>query len=295
MSSPLAPKLDFVLRALSMSRGRLASDLGVHKSAVGRWMTGAVEPSSHNLAQLTALVAARAPGFTGLDWDRDLDDLAEVLGVSKPGSARASAANPVPSGLQLPLFEQSQATTRLRGGAYEGLFRSTRPYAQHPGVFVHDHVMIRKDLDGVLRFTMSADGVSVDGWMLLLQNQLFCMGAEHTSGGCVFAILNGVNTVQAGVLDGLIMFCALDSGRTPTATAAIFERIGDLTGDRDVDDARFAELALQDAAAPEGSVPEAIRKHLVRNFGPDQMALGGDWLLQLPLIQSMSRGLLPSL
>ena len=39
-SSPLAPKLEFVLKALSMSRGRLAAQLGVDKSAVGRWVTG---------------------------------------------------------------------------------------------------------------------------------------------------------------------------------------------------------------------------------------------------------------
>ena len=291
MSSPLAPKLDFVLRALSISRGRLAADLGVHKSAVGRWVTGTVEPSSHNLAQLTALVAAKAPGFTGLDWDRDLDDLAQVLGVVTPQASRAPAPASASPGLNLPLFDQSLITTRLRGGAYEGIFRSTRPYAQRPDIFVHDHVLIRKDSDGVLKFEMNADGVSVGGWMLMLQNQLFCIGSELTSGAFVFAILNGVNTVQAGVIDGLLLFCALDPGRTPTATPAVFERVADLTGDRQADDARFAELSLQPAVAPEGSVPEAIRNHLVRDIGPRQLEHGGAWLLQSPLIQSRARGL----
>jgi hypothetical protein len=291
MSSPLAPKLDFVLKALSMSRGRLASELGVDKSAVGRWVTGAVAPSAHNLAQFTALVATRVSGFTILDWDRDLEGLAEVMGVATPGMVRAAGDSSAPI---LPFFEESRVTTRMRGGAYEGFFRSTRPYAQHPGAFIHDHVMMRKEPNGLLRFAMEAGGVSVDGWMILMQNQLFGVGAELTSGGCVFAVLNGVSTLQAGVLDGLILYCALDPGRTPTATAAIFERIGDLTGDRQADDARFAELAALEPVAPPGSVPEAIQKHLLRDFGPEQMAAGGDLLLRLPLIQSMSRGLSPT-
>mgnify|MGYP000007444798 CR=1 FL=1 len=42
-------------------RGRLAADLGVDKSVVGRWATGAVRPSDHNLSRLTAL-ARRAGG-----------------------------------------------------------------------------------------------------------------------------------------------------------------------------------------------------------------------------------------
>ena len=292
MSSTLAPKLDFVLKALSMSRGRLASELGVDKSAVGRWVTGAVAPSAHNLAQFTALVATRAPAFTILDWDRDLESLAEVLGVSAPGAIRAPAEHASPT---LPFFEESRATTRMRGGAYEGIFRSTRPYAQHPGLFIHDHLFIRRETNGLLQFVMTSGGVTIDGWMLLLQNQLFGVGAEQTSGACVFGILNGVNTLQAGMLDGLILYCALDPGRTPTATAAVFERLYDLTGDRAADDARFAAFADQEPVAPPGSVPEAIQNHLLRDYGPKQLAMGGDLLLQLPLIQSLSRGLIPTL
>jgi hypothetical protein len=292
MSSTLAPKLDFVLKALSMSRGRLASELGVDKSAVGRWVTGAVAPSAHNLAQFTALVATRAPGFSILDWDRDLGGLAEVLGVAPPGAIRAASES---AGLSLPFFEDSRATTRIRGGAYEGFFHSTRPYAQQPGLLIHDHLLIRRESNDLLHFVMSSSGVTVDGWMLLLQNQLFGVGAERTSGACVFGILNGVNTLQAGMLEGLILYCALDPGRTPTATVVVFERIGDLTDDREADDAKFAELAGSEAVAAPGSVPEAIQNHLLRDFGPKQLAMGGDLLLQLPLIKSLSRGLIPTL
>jgi transcriptional regulator with XRE-family HTH domain len=64
---PFSEKLGLVLKALSMSRGQLAAQLGVDKSIVGRWATGAVQPSAHNLSRLTGLVAGRVDGFITLD------------------------------------------------------------------------------------------------------------------------------------------------------------------------------------------------------------------------------------
>ena len=81
-ATPFSKKLDLVLKALSMSRGRLAAELGVDKSLVGRWASGTVTPSAHNLENLTRLVAQRRAGFTMLDWDRSLDGLAQVFGVN---------------------------------------------------------------------------------------------------------------------------------------------------------------------------------------------------------------------
>ena len=288
MTSSLADKLDFVLKALSMSRGRMAAELGVDKSAVGRWISGAAAPSAHNMSQLTGLVAARVPGFTTLDWERDLDGLAEAIGVAAPRRGGGPGA-PV---LSIPLLAESLDTTRRRRAAYEGFYRSTRPYAQYPGQFVHDEVLLRADPSGFLKMTMICAGVRVEGQGMLLQNQLFITCAELTSGAFVFAILNGVSTVQAGVLDGIVLYCALDPGRTPTAAAAVFERTGDVSDDAEADDARLIELAeAADYVATEASAPAELRQHLVRSIGPEQLAAGGDWLLQMPLIRSVARGL----
>lgn len=57
--TPFSEKLGLVLKSLSMSRGRLASELGVDKSLVGRWVSGTVTPSSHNLKNLTRLLMSR--------------------------------------------------------------------------------------------------------------------------------------------------------------------------------------------------------------------------------------------
>jgi transcriptional regulator with XRE-family HTH domain len=73
MEQPFSAKLTLVLKALSLSRGQVASLLEVDKSAVGRWLTGAVKPSAHSLSQLSAVVAAKVPGFAVLDWDRPLE------------------------------------------------------------------------------------------------------------------------------------------------------------------------------------------------------------------------------
>ncbi|WP_293903746.1 hypothetical protein [Phenylobacterium sp.] len=290
MSEPFSAKLALTLKALSLSRGRLAADLEVDKSVVGRWVTGAAAPSGHNLSRLTGLIAARIEGFTALDWDRGLADFAERLGAD-PGSVPGlSAAGVMVQGLPLPLLDQMRATTALRGPSYEGFFRSTRPYQQQPGRFLHDHGMLRLDAQGLLALRMGTGGQAVEGWMLPLQNQLFCVATDLTSGALIFGIFNGVPAAKAQVVDGLILGAALDPGRTPTASVMVFERIGELSGDVAADDARFAALAASNPVAPEGSVPEALAAHLVPETGPSQLALGGDWLLRMPLARSLARG-----
>ena len=286
MADTFSAKLELVLKALSVSRGRLAADLGVDKSVVSRWVTGAVKPSGHNLSRLTALIAGKVEGFNTLDWDRSLPDLTRRLG------ADPSATDPsvLRNGLPLAISEQILATTALRGAAYEGFFRSTRPYVLQPGRFVHDHALVRLDPTGFLRLRMGTGGTHVDGWVLTLHDQLFTVAADVTSGALLFGIFHGVATPKAQVIDGLMLGPALDAGRTPTACAIIFERIGDLSEDPAADDLRFEALAASDPVAPEGSVPDDLRLHLARDAGPAQLLLGGDWLLRAPLARSRSRG-----
>ena len=289
MSEPFSAKLELTLKALSMTRGRLAADLGIDKSVVGRWVTGAVRPSSHNLSLITALVAARAPGFTELDWERSLASLAAFFGAD-PGAIPGLAA-PAAQGLPIAIMDQVQATTALRGAAYEGIYRTTRPYVMQPGRFLHDHSMMRLDpVSGLLTLKMGVGGTVVDGWVLLLHNQLFVVAADVTSGSMLFGIFNGVATARAEVMDGLSLGSALDGGRTPTATAMLTERVADLTDDPAADDRYFAELCAGNPVAPEGSVPEAVKAHLVRDIGPAELEGGGDWLLRMPASRSLSRG-----
>ena len=73
--------------------------------------------------------------------------------------------------------------------------------------------------------------------------------------------------------------------------AAVFERVGDLAGDPDVDDARLAALDRGEVVAAPDSVPVEIKRHLTRDIGPSALNAGGDWLLRLPIARSMSSGI----
>ncbi|MBV8189351.1 MAG: helix-turn-helix domain-containing protein [Alphaproteobacteria bacterium] len=77
-----ARKLELVLKALNLSRGRLAQAVGIDKSVVSRWASGATIPTDHNLTLLTEVVARHRPGFGRFDWDRSVTSFAESLGVA---------------------------------------------------------------------------------------------------------------------------------------------------------------------------------------------------------------------
>ena len=286
MPDAFSSKLTLVLKRLSLSRGRMAADMGVHKSAVGRWVSGLAAPSAHNLAQLTAQVAKRAPGFSVLDWDRSLEDLATLLGAERGRSAPLALGG----GLPVPLLGQALATTAQRGAGYEGFFRSTRPFAQYPGRFIHDECLVRRDGIGLLRLSLATGSVFIDAWLLPLKDHVFVIGSDLGNSTMAFALLNAVISEKVDRLDGLIMLVTQGGDNTATATAILLERTADLSGDRAVDDARFAERMGGDGLAPAGSISPELRAHLTRDLGPAQLALGGDWLLRMPAARSLSHG-----
>ena len=263
-------KLDLVLKILVMSRARLASELGVDKSAVGRWVSGAAQPSGHNLTLITAAVRRRAPDFTILDWDGDLDSIALKL-----GAGGFTPQKPAGEATALPLgcLPRARATTELRAGAYEGFFRSTRLSGRHGDRYMHDYSMVRLDPNGLLRVTMVTAGVFTDAWLLPLHNQLYVVGNERATDTPVFGILHATGSLKANVLDGLILTSIHDPARTPTATPVIYERIGDLTGDADQDAAVFATLGEREATSPLDAAPAALREHLSGDAGPMQAPL----------------------
>jgi transcriptional regulator with XRE-family HTH domain len=285
-------KLTLLLKALSMSRGRLAAELGVDKSLVGRWASGSVSPSAHNLEHLTRVISSHVAGFTMLDWDRDLAGLARLLGVSA-GVAHVRSQGWMddgPDALPLPVLAMSRLTTERRGAAYEGFWRTTRPSVVMPGRFFHDHGMIRRADNGLLEFKVGGAGLLFEGWLLLAEGQLFAILFDTVGQTPIFVIWNGVPLSKASFLDGIVMAAALNAARTPSAYPIVMERIGDLSGDRVADEATCAELFARDPLAAEGSVPADLRDHLVRDIGPAAAKAGGDLFLLAPITSTLSRG-----
>lgn len=270
-----ADKFRLALNALSMSRGRLASELGVDKSLVARWASGAVRPSAYNLERLTHLLARHRPGLTLLDWERDLPAFAKVFGVTAPASDV-----PEPAGLNLPqqTLDAARAATDLTGAAYEGFWRATHPASVAPGRFVHEHGMIRRGDNGLLRFDLGSSYVRYVGSVLPMEGHLFIFATDTVRWLPELMIFNVVPGPVVTLMDGLLL-TAGNALRNPSTYAIVMERIGDLSGDREADDARAAELWARRQFVDADEVPEPLRAHLVRDFGPSAAGRGGDLLL----------------
>jgi hypothetical protein len=287
-STPFGEKLELVLKVFSMSRAQLAATLAVDKSLVGRWVAGSVTPSAHNMANLTRFVAGKRAGFTMLDWDQEMDGFAAFFGVRRPKQAPVATVDPL-DGLPLLIMDQIRAATAVRAGDLECFFRTTRPSQAMPGYFLHDQGMLRMDANGLLEVRMGVRETAYRGWILPVGGQLFCIATDGATGALIFALFSLIPPGRIQRLDGITL------GRIDTAQPGIgaapivLDRIGELSGDREADDRRYREHLGRDPLAPPGSIPDEVVAQLTRDIGPAQLALGGDWLLNIPLARSLAR------
>lgn len=261
-----------------MSRAKLASVLGVDKSLVGRWASGSVKPSDHNLSRITALVAERFPGFTALDWERDLGDFAKQLGID-PSVARLDQPLPEVQGLPLQFIDLARRNTEQRGAAYEGFWRTSRPSVLMPHLIFQDHGIIRVNANGLLEVRMGGAGLFFHGWIMLAEGNLFVIIHDSTGQTPLFLIFRGVPLPRAEVMEGILLMAALNAGRTPAAVPILMERIGDLSGDRAEDDAKCDALISRQPSVSIDEIPAANRAYLMRDIGPNTAEKGGDMFL----------------
>jgi transcriptional regulator with XRE-family HTH domain len=284
-----AARLALILKSLSLSRGRLAADLGVDKSLVGRWCAGSVVPSSHNMARLTQHFATRHPGFTLHDWDLPLAELAASFGISLAAPPRLILSG-FDEWLALSKFRESAMTSGPASRAIAGFWRTTRPVPEFPGKFVHDHIILEASADGPLRFRIGLFSSRLVGWSMAVGDQMFCCATNQVTGGSVFAIFNRVHRQRIEVMDGVTLACMADAGGVPVAAACLLERVGDLSGDPEADNARYEELLAEHPIAPDGSLTPDIINHLWRDIGPTALANGGDANLMMRSMTSFARG-----
>lgn len=282
-------RLALVLKALSMSRGRLAADLGVDKSLVGRWCAGSVVPSAHNLARLTHHIAVHHPGFTLHDWDLPAAELAARFGVSLTAPPRAILSG-FDEWLALTKFREAAQASGPASRAIEGFWRTTRPVPEFPGKFVHDHVIMEASADGPLRFRIGLFSSRLVGWSMAVGDQMYCCATNQVSGASIFAIFNRVHRPRIDVMDGVTLACMADAGGVPVAAACLLERIGALSNDPQADNARYEDLLAEHPIAPDGSIPPDIVNHLWRDIGPTALANGGDANLMMRSMASLARG-----
>ncbi len=272
-----APRFRLALQALGLSRGRAAQQLRVDKSLVGRWASGTVRPSEHNLSAVTDLVASRIPGFTMFDWQRDFASFAGRFPIEFTADA-TEVPEEAAAGLPLGYLVHVKAETERKGAAYSGFWRSTRPSVLVHGKLFFDYLIFRLAANGFLDVRVNSSGLSFDGWGYVSEGNLVVFLADPVGSTPVSLIFKGVPLPKAMLLDGLLLHAGFDSARTPAAVPIIIERIGDLSGDKEADEATFAEFGERGFAADD-EVPDPVRRHLIRDVGPGTAAAGGDMFL----------------
>lgn len=282
--APFARKLDLVLKALSMSRGRLAQEAGLDKSLVGRWVSGQVIPSAHNMERLTAAIAKRVAGFSLLDWDRPLASLAEKVGGTVDAPALPAGALP-PGTLTFPfdITGPARIETARRGDEYCGFYYNYRSAFGRPGRFARIATLIRPR-DGLLEVRKGAVGFEHRGWGLLMLNRLYIMQCEEKFEAMGFMITNAGQQPKARCLSGIILGVSSEGLLMPKAAPFLMMRQGDLTGDDAADLATYEAMKLGAGVVERAEVPEVALAHITRDFGPRAFAEGGSDIITAPFV-----------
>lgn len=281
-------KLALAMRAGSFSRVALAQAVQVDKSLIGRWLSGAVHPTEHNLARLAAVIAEVVAAFRLADWFLGADAFAARLGMAR------APAEPLPASLRLdllgPFLDHAHDEAARRGAAYEGFWRTTRPSLLMTDRLFHDYGMIRLATNGLLEVRMKGAGLGFSGWMLPGEGNLFVFLQDPVGMTPLSLVLSGVTLPRAMVLDGLLLLAGLDAVRTLGALPILLERVGDLTGDPARDDARCAGLHDEAPDPLEPLDPVVIEQRIFRSTGPLAAAVGGSPFLTVGAQDSLSRG-----
>lgn len=271
-----ADQLTATLKALALSRGRLASELAVDKSVVSRWLSGASAPGNHNMARLTTLVARHAPGFTMLDWELPEAELLARLGVSPlPGTGKTPPSAPDFAGL--PVVAGARRDTLVRGQRYCGVWRLTRPMMARPDEFVCEHLEIWRDGDWLkgcvhnIVAELPVVGMVADGQLMLfisVQNSL------------VTLLFNRLDEPLVDQVDGLILSPTVANDRTPAASRIVAERIGAADLADDERDDLIAAHAAERRVLTADALPDGLAALLLPDCGPRARAEGGERLLR---------------
>ncbi len=284
----LPAKLELMLKAASISRVALAQRLGVDKSLVSRWISGAVHPGEHNLSRLSTLLAEAVPGFRLADWDESIQALCQRYDLVPPLAAPAfPAAIPAPMAAFL---EAARPEITHRAAAYEGFWRSSRPSVLMPDRIFHEYGVIRRTPDGLVEVLMQGSGLDFSGWLFPFGGNVFVFLFDSTGRTPMNVLFRGVSLPRAVILDGILQMAALDPGRTPAAVPIIIERVGDLGEDRDADIERLRQLG-EEPLAPGALLDEAeLRSRLIRDIGPAAAMAGGEMFLTVDQVHGLSRG-----
>ena len=291
-----ADRLNLALKALMIGRGRLATEIGVDKSMVSRWLAGTARPSAYNIEKVTRLIAGLSPGFSLLDWESDLELFRRRLGIEaadegpdKPSTSAGWGDREChPGRLPFGSLESAAIETERRAGAYCGRWKSTRLRSTGALQPVVEYALIRPDGAG-LCMELLLRSHRLKGWLIVAGGiaYAFLSDSNHDSFG--YYCLNGALGPTALVLDGIL--CSVGGHRTstPFAEVVVMERVGDLEG-HVADEAWALEAMSLWGDVPLDSLDPELVAALTRDFGRSAAMAGGEAILRVPAERSLARG-----
>ena len=252
-----AEKLRLALGRANLSRTALAQRVGVDKSVVARWSSGALHPADHSLAALSAALAQAIPGFDATAWDLALPDFAARLGI---------AAAPRPAGTAQPdsvmdfALGASEGRIEEAAATYAGIWLMLYPAMGRPARLVgYGARLHRPPGQPALSFGFSNGGlIDARGQAFAMLSRLYCLfrpaHLAHMIGALIF---DGAHDDRAEVLDGIMLSKAAGVDPVIGAGRVIWLRLTDA-----VDNAAYAATAARaDALQGEwdGLVTPALR------------------------------------
>ncbi len=253
-----ADKLTLALGRANLSRAALARQVGVDKSVVARWASGALHPADHSLAALGAALGRAIPGFDGTAWSVPLADFAARLGL--PAAVRTEA-----KGEPLAQLAAALATESLAQAAalHAGVWLMLYPSISRPGQ-LHGYAARVRPLPAVAALAAEfSNGGTVhgEGFAFLYHYQLHIhFRARMQDATLGYQILNRQHEDRAEILDGLMMVLGAGMERALGAGRCIWLRLTDTT-----DDATFA-AAMPVAEARTGDWDAALTPALREAF-----------------------------
>lgn len=284
MPADFSRKLDIALKALDLSRTRLAKLVGVDKSVASRWASGSSVPSAANLDALTEALRRLRPDLTLADWDLDVGGFAAKLGVS----AQADAAD-ISGALLLRSVAVFRRDIDREAPIYEGFYLTYNRSSSNTGDVTRRAVKIWRD-GAHLRFLSS--GISplydVEGETFVWRGKLFFFGEMRRYDGVSLSILNGTAQPTPTYLTGIAAGLGADALLSPNATAVVMEFHSRFSGDPARDEQTWRELVgtareLAQSGTGANALPAAIARMLDVKVGIPGAGGEIDWLLRVPV------------
>jgi hypothetical protein len=285
VAADFSRKLDIALKALDLSRTRLAKLVGVDKSVASRWASGASVPNAANLRALTDALRRLRPDLSMTDWDLTVGDFAERLGVSRPAAADADVSDV----LALRSFAAFRRDIDREAPIYEGFYLTYNRSSSNTGEVTRRALKIWRD-GSKLRFLSSNKSplYDVDGEVFVWRGKLFFFGEMRRHDGVSLSILNGTTQPTPKYLTGVAAGLGADALLSPNATVAVLEFQGRFSGDPARDEKTWSGLVglareLSESGTGGNALPQPIASLLDIKVGVPGHGGEIDWLLRVPI------------